>query len=110
MAVYHNWIRKHKTKYINEFTFRINSGNYTIDTIDRIYAKDIILAIISKIGVAGGAGYVLEYAGDVIRDLDMAGRMTICNMSIEAGARAGMIGVDEKNHRLCSRTSAFSTR
>ncbi|MGU9952083.1 MAG: 3-isopropylmalate dehydratase large subunit [Gammaproteobacteria bacterium WSBS_2016_MAG_OTU1] len=61
-----------------------------------VYAKDIILAIIGKIGVAGGAGYVLEYSGDVIRDLDMAGRMTICNMSIEAGARAGMIGVDEK--------------
>ena len=61
-----------------------------------VYAKDIILSIIGKIGVAGGGGYVLEYAGDAVRAQDMAGRMTICNMSIEAGARAGLIGVDEK--------------
>lgn len=59
-------------------------------------AKDLILAVIGKIGAAGGAGYVLEYAGEAVRELDMAGRMTICNMSIEAGARAGMIGVDDK--------------
>jgi 3-isopropylmalate/(R)-2-methylmalate dehydratase large subunit len=58
-------------------------------------AKDVILAIIGKIGTAGGVGYALEYAGDTIRNMDMAGRMTICNMSIEAGARAGMIGVDD---------------
>ena len=61
-----------------------------------VYAKDIILYIIGKIGVAGGVGYVLEYAGDTITNLDMASRMTICNMSIEAGARAGMMGVDDK--------------
>lgn len=61
-----------------------------------VFAKDIILSIIAKIGAAGGSGYVLEYAGDAIRALDMAGRMTVCNMSVEAGARAGMIGADEK--------------
>lgn len=58
-------------------------------------AKDIILAIIGKIGTAGGTGYVVEYAGAAIRALDMAGRFSICNMSIEAGARAGMIAPDE---------------
>lgn len=57
--------------------------------------KDIILAIIGKIGTAGGTGYVIEYAGDAIKRLSMAGRMTICNMSIEAGARAGLIAPDE---------------
>jgi len=57
-------------------------------------AKDIILAIIGRIGTAGGTGHVIEYAGEAIRALDMAGRMTICNMSIEAGARAGLIAPD----------------
>jgi len=59
-------------------------------------AKDIILAIIGKIGTAGGTGSVVEYAGEAIRDLSMEGRMTVCNMSIEGGARAGMIAPDEK--------------
>lgn len=59
-------------------------------------AKDIILAIIGRIGTAGGTGHVIEYAGEAIRDLDMAGRMTVCNMSIEAGARAGLVAPDEK--------------
>ncbi len=58
-------------------------------------AKDIVLAIIGKIGTAGGTGHVIEYAGEAIRALDMAGRMTVCNMSIEAGARAGLIAPDE---------------
>jgi 3-isopropylmalate/(R)-2-methylmalate dehydratase large subunit len=58
-------------------------------------AKDIVLAIIGRIGTAGGTGHVIEYAGSTIRALDMAGRMTVCNMSIEAGARAGMIAPDE---------------
>lgn len=58
-------------------------------------AKDIILAVIAKIGTGGGQGYVLEYRGEAIRNLSMEGRMTICNMSIEAGARAGMIAPDE---------------
>lgn len=60
-----------------------------------VTAKDIILAIIAKIGVGGGTGYVLEYMGSAIRNLSMEGRMTICNMSIEGGARAGMIAPDE---------------
>ncbi len=59
-------------------------------------AKDIVLAIIGKIGTAGGTGHVIEYAGEAIRDLSMEGRMTVCNMSIEAGARAGMVAPDEK--------------
>lgn len=61
-----------------------------------VTAKDIILAVIAKIGTGGGQGYVLEYRGSAIRNLSMDGRMTICNMSIEAGARAGMIAPDEK--------------
>ncbi len=59
-------------------------------------AKDVILAIIGRIGTAGGTGHVVEYAGSVIRALSMEGRMTICNMSIEAGARAGLVAPDEK--------------
>jgi 3-isopropylmalate/(R)-2-methylmalate dehydratase large subunit len=58
-------------------------------------AKDIVLAIIGRIGTAGGNGHVIEYAGEAIRALDMAGRLTVCNMSIEAGARAGLIAPDE---------------
>ena len=60
-----------------------------------VTAKDIILTIIGKIGTAGGTGYVIEYAGAAIRALSMEGRMTICNMSIEAGARAGLVAPDE---------------
>ena len=60
-----------------------------------VTAKDVMLAIIAKIGTAGGTGHVIEFAGSAIRGLDMAGRMTICNMSIEAGARAGMVAPDE---------------
>ena len=59
-------------------------------------AKDIVLAIIGKIGTAGGTGHVIEYAGEAIRDLSMEGRMTVCNMTIEAGARAGLVAPDEK--------------
>ena len=58
-------------------------------------AKDIVLTIIGRIGTAGGNGHVIEYAGEAIRALDMAGRMTVCNMSIEAGARAGMVAPDQ---------------
>ena len=58
--------------------------------------KDIVLAIIGKIGTAGGTGYTLEFAGSAIRALSMEGRMTVCNMAIEAGARAGLVAVDEK--------------
>ncbi|MFM1817106.1 MAG: hypothetical protein RLZ98_3801 [Pseudomonadota bacterium] len=65
---------------------------------DGITAKDIILAIIGEIGTAGGTGHVIEYAGEAIRDLSMEGRMTVCNMSIEGGARAGLIAPDEKTY------------
>src|ERR1700753_1779255 len=61
-----------------------------------VTAKDIILAIIGEIGTAGGTGYALEYAGEAIRTLSMEGRMTVCNMSVEAGAKAGFIAPDEK--------------
>ena len=63
---------------------------------DNVTAKDIILAIIGQIGTAGGTGYVIEYSGEAIRNLSMEGRMTLCNMTIEAGARAGMVAPDEK--------------
>ena len=65
---------------------------------NRCSAKDIVLAIIGKIGTAGGTGYVIEYAGSAIRALTMEGRMTLCNMSIEAGARAGMVAPDETTY------------
>ncbi|MFL2665203.1 MAG: 3-isopropylmalate dehydratase large subunit [Dehalococcoidia bacterium] len=80
-----------------------------------ITAKDMILAAIGKMGTAGGTGYVLEYTGDAIKSLDMAGRMTICNMSIEAGARAGMIAPDEKtfewmkNRKFVPKNEKFET-
>ncbi|WP_330925694.1 3-isopropylmalate dehydratase large subunit [Candidatus Sororendozoicomonas aggregata] len=60
-----------------------------------VTAKDVILAIIGKIGTAGGTGYAIEFGGDVIGKMSMAGRMTICNMAIEAGARVGMVAVDQ---------------
>ncbi len=63
-----------------------------------VTAKDVILSIIGEIGTAGGTGHVIEYAGDVIRALSMEGRMTVCNMSIEGGARAGMIAPDETTY------------
>jgi len=63
-----------------------------------VTAKDIILAIIGEIGAAGGTGYALEYAGEAIRALSMEGRMTVCNMSIEGGAKAGFIAPDEKTY------------
>ena len=59
------------------------------------YAKDIVLAIIGKIGTAGGTGYTIEFSGEAVRALSMEGRMTVCNMAIEAGARAGLVAVDE---------------
>ncbi|MEJ0009568.1 MAG: 3-isopropylmalate dehydratase large subunit [Alphaproteobacteria bacterium] len=63
-----------------------------------VTAKDIVLAIIGRLGTAGGTGYVIEYAGPVIRRLSMEGRMTVCNMTIEAGARAGLIAPDETTY------------
>ena len=73
--------------------FRINvNGNLPIG----VTAKDVILKIIGTIGTAGGTGYVIEFAGEVIKNLSMEERMTVCNMTIEAGARAGLIAPDEK--------------
>src|SRR3989441_2180047 len=60
-----------------------------------VTAKDVVLAIIGRIGTAGGTGYAVEFAGSTIRALSMEGRMTVCNMAIEAGARAGMVAADE---------------
>jgi 3-isopropylmalate/(R)-2-methylmalate dehydratase large subunit len=65
------------------------------DLPDGVSAKDLILGIIARIGTGGGAGYVVEYRGSAVRSLSMEGRMTICNMSIEAGARAGMVAPDD---------------
>ena len=62
---------------------------------DGVTAKDIVLAVIGRIGTAGGTGYAIEFAGSAIRSLSMEGRMTLCNMAIEAGARAGMVAVDD---------------
>ncbi len=64
-------------------------------------AKDLILAIIGKIGTAGGTGHVIEYAGRAIEELSMEGRMTVCNMTIEAGARAGLVAPDDKTFEYC---------
>ena len=72
-----------------------------------VTAKDLILSIIGKIGTAGATGYVIEFSGEAIRSLSMEGRMTICNMAIEAGARAGMISVDETTlHYVCGKPFA----
>ncbi len=66
-----------------------------------VTAKDITLSVIGKTGTAGGTGYVIEYCGEAIRDLSMEGRMTVCNMAIEGGARAGLIAPDEKTYEYC---------
>jgi 3-isopropylmalate/(R)-2-methylmalate dehydratase large subunit len=66
---------------------------------DGVSAKDLILAIIAQIGTGGGQGYVIEYRGEAIRALSMEGRMTVCNMSIEAGARAGLVAPDDTTFR-----------
>ena len=77
-------------------TFRVEfSGKLA----PRVTAKDMVLKLIGQIGTAGGTGFVLEYAGDAVRSLSMEGRMTVCNMSIEAGARAGMVAPDETTYR-----------
>ena len=75
--------------------FKTMAINVDGELPEGVSAKDIILAVIAKIGTGGGQGYVLEYRGSAIRGLSMEGRMTICNMSIEAGARAGMIAPDQ---------------
>jgi 3-isopropylmalate/(R)-2-methylmalate dehydratase large subunit len=82
------------------------AGNFRVAFEGRLQAgvtaKDMILALISKIGVGGGTGHVLEYTGEAIRNLGMEARMTICNMSIEAGARAGLVAPDEVTYEYLS--------
>ena len=77
---------------------------------DGVTAKDIILAIIARIGIGGGTGYVFEYRGEAIRSLSMEGRMTVCNMSIEGGARAGMVAPDDTYIRVHQRAQACAER
>ncbi|NOX08048.1 MAG: 3-isopropylmalate dehydratase large subunit [Gammaproteobacteria bacterium] len=79
-------IQKKSANLLVQVDGRLQSG---------VSAKDIVLAIIGELGTAGGTGYTIEFAGEAIRDLSMEGRMTVCNMAIEAGARAGLIAVDE---------------
>ena len=88
MATQMIWQRKPKT-------LRITVEG---DLSRAVSAKDVIIAIIEKIGVGGGAGHVIEYAGSAIRSLSMEARMTLCNMSIEGGARAGMVAPDDKTY------------
>ena len=71
-----------------------------------VTAKDLALGIIGKIGTDGGTGYVIEFTGEAIRALSMEGRMTLCNMSIEAGARAGMVAPDETTFDLLERPAS----
>ena len=78
--------------------FKTMAITVTGSLAEGVTAKDVILAVIAEIGTGGGQGYVLEYRGDAIRQLSMEGRMTVCNMSIEAGARAGMIAPDETTY------------
>ena len=78
--------------------FKTMAVNVDGDLADGVTAKDIILAVIAKIGTGGGQGYVLEYRGEAIRNLSMEARMTVCNMSIEAGARAGLIAPDRTTY------------
>ena len=73
-------------------------------------AKDIILNLISRIGIGGGTGCVFEYSGSAIRALSMEERMTICNMSIEGGARAGMIAPDDTTYRVFGGTPVCAQR
>ncbi|SEH55115.1 3-isopropylmalate/(R)-2-methylmalate dehydratase large subunit [Halopenitus malekzadehii] len=75
---------------------------------DHVTAKDVILTIIRKLGTDGGVGYVYEYAGEAIEDLGMEGRMSICNMSIEGGARAGYVNPDETTYEWLRETDAFA--
>lgn len=76
--------------------FKTMAVEVTGELADGVTAKDLILAIIAKIGTGGGQGYIIEYRGEAIRKLSMEARMTICNMSIEAGARTGMVAPDQK--------------
>ena len=75
-----------------------------------VFAKDIILYIISQLTASGGTGHFIEYTGSAIQSLSMEGRMTVCNMSIEMGARGGMIAPDEKNFCIPKRSKICTSR
>ena len=75
-----------------------------------VTAKDLVLQIIKKIGTAGGTGYTIEFAGDTIEDLSIESRMTVCNMAIEAGARAGIIAPDDKTIKYLERIVLFAPK
>ena len=83
------------TQTLAQATPRTMSVEVNGDLHDAVTAKDVILGVINHIGVSGGIGHVIEYRGDVIRGLSMEGRMTVCNMSIEGGARAGLVAPDD---------------
>ena len=92
------------TQYLLQSKPRTLAVNVSGTLRPGVTAKDLILGIIGKLGVAGGTGYVIEYRGEAIRALDMDERMTMCNMSIEAGARAGMIAPDETTYAYLKHT------
>ncbi len=82
----------------------------TGSAIDGISAKDIVLAIIGKTGSAGGTGYVVEFCGPAIEALSMEGRMTLCNMAIELGAKAGLVGARCNNFRILKGSTICTKR
>ena len=84
------------TQTLTQMAPKTMSVEVTGKLAEGVTAKDVVLAIINKIGVDGGVGHVIEYRGEVIRSLSMEGRMTVCNMTIEGGARAGLVAPDEK--------------
>lgn len=83
------------TQSLLQYRPQTMSVNFTGQLPKGVTAKDLVLALIADIGVGGGAGYVIEYTGETVRSLDMEARMTLCNMTIEAGARAGMVAPDD---------------
>ena len=92
------------TQTLNQATPKTMAIEVNGELHEGVTAKDVILAIIRQIGVAGGVGHVIEYRGDVFKGLSMAGRMTVCNMSIEGGARAGLIAPDDTTFAYVEKT------
>jgi 3-isopropylmalate/(R)-2-methylmalate dehydratase large subunit len=90
--------------------FRTMAINVDGELGQDVSAKDLVLAVIAQIGTGGGQGYVLEYRGSAVRSLSMEARMTVCNMSIEAGARAGMIAPGRDDVRVPARAAACADR
>ena len=88
-------------------TFKVEFAGRPVPPVS---AKDLVLKLIGTIGAAGGTGHVFEYCGEAIRSLSMEGRMTICNMSIEAGARAGMVAPDETTYQYLAQDRPFAPK